>query len=149
MLADGKHPYGESWFRQRAGKLCESRDRPTAVHPSLRRQNSFGAGSKLRPAEKSKGGKNLSANSTWETTSPEFPKERRKTLFIRLETVLSLAHKKLHSENVPDRVKQGWARITVSAIGTYGDLLESIELDQLNERLSRLEEKDRITVMNK
>jgi hypothetical protein len=65
-------------------------------------------------------------------------KERRNTLFRVLDGVLSLAHKKIHSAGNSDRAKQGWARVLVSAVSTYGGLLKDEELEL---RVIALEEK--------
>ena len=65
-------------------------------------------------------------------------KERRNTLFRVLDGVLSLAHKKIHNGGNSDRVKQGWARVLVSAVSTYGGLLKDEELEL---RVIALEEK--------
>jgi hypothetical protein len=56
-------------------------------------------------------------------------KERRNTLFRVLDGVLSLAHKKIHIAGNSDRAKQGWARVLVSAVATYGNLLKDEELE--------------------
>jgi hypothetical protein len=57
-------------------------------------------------------------------------KERRKTLFRCLDGVLSLAHRKIHTpRGSSDRAKQGWARVLVSAVSTYGSLLKDEELE--------------------
>jgi hypothetical protein len=56
-------------------------------------------------------------------------KERRNTLFRVLDGVLSLSHKKIHNGGNSDRVKQGWARVLVSAVSTYGNLLKDEELE--------------------
>jgi len=65
-------------------------------------------------------------------------KERRNTLFRVLDGVLSTAHKKIHSGGNSDRAKQGWARVLVSAVSTYGGLLKDEELEL---RVIALEEK--------
>ena len=65
-------------------------------------------------------------------------KERRNTLFRVLDGVLSLAHKKIHGGGNSDRAKQGWARVLVSAVSTYGSLLKDEELEL---RVIALEEK--------
>jgi hypothetical protein len=65
-------------------------------------------------------------------------KERRNTLFRVLDSVLSLAHRKIHAEGNSDRAKQGWARVLVSAVSTYGGLLKDEELEL---RVLALEEK--------
>jgi hypothetical protein len=51
-------------------------------------------------------------------------KERRNTLFRVLYGVLSLSHKKIHAGGNSDWAKQGWARVLVSAVSTYGGLLK-------------------------
>src|SRR4030065_1121921 len=65
-------------------------------------------------------------------------KERRNTLFRVLDGVLSLSHRKIHAEGNSDKVKQGWARVLVSAVSTYGNLLKDEELEL---RVIALEEK--------
>ncbi len=65
-------------------------------------------------------------------------KERRNTLFRVLDGVLSLSHKKIHGAGNSDRAKQGWARVLVSAVSAYGDLLKDEELEL---RVIALEEK--------
>jgi hypothetical protein len=72
-------------------------------------------------------------------TSNRTPKDRRNTLFRVLDGVLSLSHRKIHSEGNSDHAKQGWARVLVSAVSTYGGLLKDEELEfrviALEERL--------------
>ncbi len=65
-------------------------------------------------------------------------KERRNTLFRVLDGVLSMAHKKIHADGNSDKSKQGWARVLVSAVATYGGLLKDEELEL---RVIALEEK--------
>jgi hypothetical protein len=65
-------------------------------------------------------------------------KERRNTLFRVLDGVLSLSHKKIHAKENSDKAKQGWARVLVSAVSTYGGLLKDEELEL---RVIALEEK--------
>ncbi len=71
-------------------------------------------------------------------------KERRNTLFRVLDGVLSLSHKKIHNGGNSDRVKQGWARVLVSAVATYGNLLKDEELEL---RVIALEEKLKNSVL--
>ncbi len=71
-------------------------------------------------------------------TSNRSTKERRNTLFRVLDGVLSLSHKKIHGAGNSDRAKQGWARVLVSAVSAYGDLLKDEELEL---RVIALEEK--------
>ena len=65
-------------------------------------------------------------------------KERRNVLFRCLDGVLSISHKKIHASGNSDRAKQGWARVLVSAVSTYGGLLKDEELEL---RVIALEEK--------
>jgi len=65
-------------------------------------------------------------------------KERRNTLFRVLDGVLSLSHKKIHGAGNSDKAKQGWARVLVSAVSSYGPLLKDEELEL---RVLTLEEK--------
>ncbi len=62
-------------------------------------------------------------------TSNRSPKDRKNTLFRVLDGVLSLSHKKIHSEGNSDKAKQGWARVLVSTVSTYGGLLKDEELE--------------------
>jgi hypothetical protein len=71
-------------------------------------------------------------------------KERRNTLFRVLDGVLSLSHKKIHAAGNSDRAKQGWARVLVSAVSTYGSLLKDEELEL---RVIALEEKLRNSIL--
>ncbi len=50
-------------------------------------------------------------------------------MFRVLDGVLSLSHRKIHSDGNSDKVKQGWARVLVSAVSTYGCLLKDEELE--------------------
>jgi hypothetical protein len=71
-------------------------------------------------------------------------KERRNTLFRVLDGVLSLSHRKIHNGGNSDRAKQGWARVLVSAVSTYGNLLKDEELEL---RVIALEEKLKNSVL--
>ncbi len=71
-------------------------------------------------------------------------KERRNTLFRVLDGVLSLSHKKIHSEGNSDKAKQGWARVLVSAVSAYSGLLKDEELEL---RVIELEEKLKNSVL--
>jgi hypothetical protein len=78
------------------------------------------------------------AETTKKPTSNRPAKERRNTLFRVLDSVLSLSHKKIHTEGNSDRAKQGWARVLVSTVSAYGPLLKDQELEL---RVLTLEEK--------
>jgi hypothetical protein len=71
-------------------------------------------------------------------------KDRRNTLFRVLDGVLSLSHTKIHNGGNSDRAKQGWARVLVSAVSTYGCLLKDEELEL---RVIALEEKLKNSVL--
>jgi hypothetical protein len=65
-------------------------------------------------------------------------KDHRNTLFRVLDSVLSMAHKKIHVAGNSNKAKQDWARVLVSAISTYSSLLNDEELEL---RVIALEEK--------
>lgn len=78
------------------------------------------------------------AETAKKASSNRSAKDRRNTLFHVLDGVLSLSHKKIHNGGNSDRAKQGWARVLVSAVSTYGTLLKDEELEL---RVIALEEK--------
>lgn len=58
--------------------------------------------------------------------------EPRNKLFGKLDDVIGLSHKKVMAERGnADSVKQAWSRVLISAIGTYGNLLKDVELEEL------------------
>ena len=46
----------------------------------------------------------------------------------------------MSSKGNSDSAKQGWGRLMVAAIGTYGNLIKDSELEDIEERLTLLEE---------
>lgn len=80
----------------------------------------------------------VEAETVKKPSSNRSAKDRRNTLFRVLDGVLSLSHRKIHSEGNSDKAKQGWARVLVSAVSTYGSLLKDEELEL---RVIALEEK--------
>jgi hypothetical protein len=76
---------------------------------------------------------------TEKITSGVQQKTRRKRLFSVLDSIIDFAEQKRTTPNNTDKVKQAWARIAVSAIGAYGTLLKDCELEEIEERLSKLE----------
>lgn len=78
------------------------------------------------------------AETVQKPTSNRSAKERINTLFRVLDGVLSISHQKIHTGGNSDRAKQGWARVLVSAVSTYGGLLKDEELEL---RVIALEEK--------
>ena len=75
------------------------------------------------------------------TSSPGagVPKDRRNALFGYLGHCIRLSHEKLNSKNSLDRTKLAWGRLMVSAIAVYGALLKDVELEDLEQRIERLE----------
>lgn len=66
----------------------------------------------------------------------------RAWLFQQLEDVITVSHKKCTcTAGNRSHVKLGWARICVSAIGTYGSLLKDTELDQLRMEIEEIKKK--------
>ena len=80
----------------------------------------------------------IEAKTAKKPSSNRSSKDRRNTLFSVLDGVLGLSHKKIHNGGNSDRVKQGWARVLVSAVSAYGGLLKDEELEL---RVIALEEK--------
>lgn len=69
-------------------------------------------------------------------------KKHRDNLFPYLDDVIEVAHRKATAERGNrDMTKQGWARILISAIGTYGELLKDVELDQLEADITAIKTK--------
>jgi hypothetical protein len=73
-------------------------------------------------------------------TSNPNPAERRSSLFAYLGHAIRLSYEKMSSKGNSDSAKQGWGRLMVAAIGTYGSLIKDAELEGIEERLSLLEE---------
>ena len=66
---------------------------------------------------------------------------RRENLFGYLDDVISISHKKVTAERGnADNAKQGWSRVLISAISTYGDLLKDVELDDLKREIEEIKE---------
>jgi hypothetical protein len=61
--------------------------------------------------------------------------EQRETLFRVLRHVLAVS-----LEKVANSGKQGWGRLIVNTIQTYGKLLETAEIENLVERVTALEQ---------
>jgi hypothetical protein len=65
----------------------------------------------------------------------------RKRLFGYLDDIIALSHGKATTERGnKDQSKQGWARVLISAIATYGDLLKDVELDDLKQEIEEIKE---------
>jgi hypothetical protein len=68
------------------------------------------------------------------------PAERRNSLFAYLGHAIRLSYEKMSSKGNSDSAKQAWGRLMVSAIATYGSIIKDTELDDVEERLTLLEE---------
>jgi hypothetical protein len=66
-------------------------------------------------------------------------KKRRTKLFGYLDAVIRVSDEKINSKGNADRQKQGWARVLVSAVSAYGQILKDVELEEIMERLEKLE----------
>ena len=66
--------------------------------------------------------------------------ERRNSLFAYLGHAIRLSHEKMSSKGNSDSAKQAWGRLMVSAIATYGSIIKDAELEDVEERLTLLEE---------
>jgi len=66
-------------------------------------------------------------------------KEQRKALFSDLTFVIVLSRDKLNVRSSTDRNKQAWARVLISGVEAFGHLLETAQLDSLEERIEILE----------
>jgi hypothetical protein len=66
--------------------------------------------------------------------------ERRNSLFAYLGHAIRLSHEKMSSKGNSDNAKQAWGRLMVSAISTYGVLIKDAELEDIEERLARVEQ---------
>jgi hypothetical protein len=75
------------------------------------------------------------------TTSIVSAKDERKSLKDVLKDILGFAEQKRKLKNNSDKNKQSWSRIAISAISAYGDLLKADELEDIETRLTKLEEK--------
>jgi hypothetical protein len=65
--------------------------------------------------------------------------KRRTKLFGYLDAVIRVSDEKINSKGNADRQKQGWARVLVSAVSAYGQILKDVELEEIMERLEKLE----------
>lgn len=71
----------------------------------------------------------VDAKTVKKTSSNLSAKDHKNTLFRVLDGVLSLSHKKIYVAGNSDKAKQGWARVLVSTVSTYGNLLKDEELE--------------------
>ena len=77
-------------------------------------------------------------------TSSVSPKDCRKRLITVLDAIIGFSEEKRTLKGNSDRSKQSWTRIAVAAISAYGALLHDCDLEQLEERLTKLESKQEL-----
>ena len=66
--------------------------------------------------------------------------ERRLTLYAYLGHCIRVSHEKMSSKGNSDGAKQSWGRLMVSAITAYGGLIKDAQLEDIESRLTKLEE---------
>lgn len=62
----------------------------------------------------------------------------RASLFGHLDNVLKVADEKFHKNKKKDEQRLKWGRLIVQAVNAYGKVLETVELDSLNERVESI-----------
>ena len=67
-------------------------------------------------------------------------KEKRLGLFSHLDHVLGLSRERMDKKTVSAENQQKWSRILISAVEAYGHLLNDHTLEELDERVTKLEE---------
>jgi uncharacterized membrane protein YccC len=71
--------------------------------------------------------------------NPENTAESRKKLQNTLNDVLKISGEKFHKEKASNTDRQRWARIIISAVDAFNNLLKDSELQEIEERLCKLE----------
>ena len=66
-------------------------------------------------------------------------KQEKNTLFDTLREVLSISRKKFKKQTASNSDRQKWARVIIAGVEVYAKLLETAQLEALEERLERLE----------
>lgn len=69
------------------------------------------------------------------------PDKLRGALFSKLDAVLRVAEEKFRAETKADASRRSWGRLIVQTVVAYAKVLETAELEKLNERVEALEEK--------
>jgi len=68
-------------------------------------------------------------------------KDQRKALFGILAHVLTVSRGKFDVGNATNGDRQKWARIIIAGVEAYGNLLKTVELESMEERIEKLEER--------
>jgi len=61
-------------------------------------------------------------------------------MFQYLDTVLRTSEEKFKINNKTDTSRQSWGRLIVHCVKTYGDLLQTAQLDQLAKDIEAIKE---------
>ena len=64
----------------------------------------------------------------------------RKALFSQLAHVLIVSREKFDMEKAANRDRLAWGRLIVSASEAYGRILQTVSLEELEQRVQKLEE---------
>ena len=67
--------------------------------------------------------------------------EQKNTLFKVLRHVLAISVEKFDMQKAANADRLAWGRLIVNATQAYGKLLETVEIEELLERIQRLEVK--------
>ena len=76
-------------------------------------------------------------------------KRQRKGLFGLLSHVLNTSKEKFDMQKASNADRQKWARIIVSGVQAYGELLKTVELESIENRLQILENERNIKENNR
>jgi hypothetical protein len=68
------------------------------------------------------------------------PTEKQAGLFSHLDYAISLSREKSGKEKAKNTERMSWTRILIAAVEAYGKMLEGVQLAEIEERLSKLEE---------
>jgi hypothetical protein len=68
------------------------------------------------------------------------PKEKRKSLFSHLDYAIGLSREKASKEKAKNTERMSWTRILICAVEAYGKLLDGAQLQELEERIQKIEE---------
>ena len=68
-------------------------------------------------------------------------KEERKTLFEHLSFSLGVCREKASKKKALNADRQRWIRLLVITVQAFGDLLKDVELENLEERITQIEQR--------
>jgi hypothetical protein len=73
-----------------------------------------------------------------ENQQSETPKTTRKRLFSSLNSVLETAEKKFQNQKTRNHEKLKWGRLICQCVQTYGSLLETVQLEELENEIEEI-----------